>query len=63
MTSALCLSLPAGKLGLWVPPYPTRAGAVYTLQRLFDAHGTGVVKCLADGTQVSDGSSAQRQPA
>lgn len=48
------MALCAGKLGLWVPPYPTRAGSVYTLQRMFDAHDPGPQKTLSDGTQVGE---------
>ncbi len=38
-------------VGLWVPPYPTRAGSSYVLTRKFKAHAPGPLKTLNDGTQ------------
>ncbi|KAG2496899.1 hypothetical protein HYH03_004906 [Edaphochlamys debaryana] len=53
--SCLLTGFASGKLGLWVPPYPTRPGSVYTLVRHFDAHAPGKIIALNDGTQVHGG--------
>ncbi|GLC70429.1 hypothetical protein PLESTF_000972700 [Pleodorina starrii] len=53
--SCLLTGFASGKLGLWVPPYPTRVGAVYTLVRHFNAHAPGKLIPLVDGTQVNGG--------
>lgn len=50
--SCLLTGFASGKLGLWVPPYPTRVGGVYTLVRHIDAHAPGPLLALNDGTQV-----------
>ena len=44
------------QIGLWIPPFPTRAGSTYQLTRKFDAHAPGSMVKLNDGTQVSNGS-------
>lgn len=43
-----------GTLGLWIPPYPVRPGAVYELTRIFDAHLPGSLRTLPDGSQVGN---------
>ncbi|GIL75046.1 hypothetical protein Vretifemale_4865, partial [Volvox reticuliferus] len=53
--SCLLTGFASGKLGLWVPPYPNRAGSVYTLVRHFKAHSPGKLITLVDGTQVNGG--------
>ncbi|GFR50670.1 hypothetical protein Agub_g12921 [Astrephomene gubernaculifera] len=53
--SCLLTGFASGKLGLWVPPYPTRVGATYSLVRHFDAHAPGRTIALNDGTQVHGG--------
>ncbi len=50
--SCILTGFASGKIGLWVPPYPTRPGATYTLTRHIDAHGPGPTLVLNDGTQV-----------
>jgi len=49
--SCILTGFSSGQIGLWIPPYPTRAGSVYQLTRKFDAHGPGPKKTLNDGTQ------------
>ncbi|KXZ48848.1 hypothetical protein GPECTOR_25g433 [Gonium pectorale] len=53
--SCILTGFASGRLGLWVPPYPTRVGAVYSLVRHFDAHGPGKPIALNDGTQCYGG--------
>ncbi|KAJ9507961.1 hypothetical protein QJQ45_021288 [Haematococcus lacustris] len=43
------------QVGLWIPPYPTRAGSVYALARKYDAHGQGALRTMNDGTQQYGG--------
>uniref|UniRef100_A0A7R9V2C3 EML-like first beta-propeller domain-containing protein n=1 Tax=Chlamydomonas euryale TaxID=1486919 RepID=A0A7R9V2C3_9CHLO len=50
--SCLLTGFTSGQLGLWVPPFPTRAGSTYQLTRKYDAHGPGQLIRLNDGTQV-----------
>ncbi|GFH16042.1 uncharacterized protein HaLaN_12388 [Haematococcus lacustris] len=45
----------SGQVGLWIPPYPTRAGSVYALARKYDAHGQGALRTMNDGTQQYGG--------
>ncbi len=53
--SCILTGFASGQIGLWVPPYPTRAGSVYTLTKKITAHGPGVLKTLNDGTQQYQG--------
>lgn len=50
--SCLLTGFTSGQIGLWVPPFPTRAKSVYRLTRKYDAHGPGGLIRLNDGTQV-----------
>ncbi|KAG2428966.1 hypothetical protein HXX76_011210 [Chlamydomonas incerta] len=58
--SCILTGFASGNLGLWVPPYPTRAGATYTLVKYFPAHSPGKPIALNDGTQVPGGIRALR---
>lgn len=53
--SCIVTGFTSGSIGLWVPPYPTRAGSVYTLMRTFAAHGPGPLRTLNDGSQQYGG--------
>ncbi|KAK9820398.1 hypothetical protein WJX72_009942 [[Myrmecia] bisecta] len=53
--SCMITGFAPGTVGVWVPPYPTRPGAIYTLTRVFNAHGEGPAMTLNDGTQVFGG--------
>ncbi|GMH32772.1 hypothetical protein BSKO_00606 [Bryopsis sp. KO-2023] len=44
-----------GKIGLWLPPYPTRPGSTYQLKKRFNGHEPGPLVTLNDGTQVHGG--------
>ncbi|KAG1659723.1 hypothetical protein FOA52_012263 [Chlamydomonas sp. UWO 241] len=58
--SCLLTGFTSGQLGLWIPPFPTRAGSTYQLTRKYDAHGPGSLVRLNDGTQVHGGVRAIR---
>ncbi|MEW5318145.1 MAG: hypothetical protein WDW38_009391 [Sanguina aurantia] len=53
--SCILSGFPSGEVGLWVPPYPTRAGSPYQLTKIFEAHKPGPFITLTDGTQVNGG--------
>ncbi|KAF5839697.1 hypothetical protein DUNSADRAFT_126 [Dunaliella salina] len=53
--SCILTGFASGQVGLWVPPYPTRASATYKLARKFEAHGPGKLRTLNDGTQQGKG--------
>lgn len=44
-----------GSLGLWVPPFPTVAGARYALRRTLRAHNPGPLMTMVDGSQQYGG--------
>ncbi|CAD7702032.1 unnamed protein product [Ostreobium quekettii] len=53
--SAILTGFADGKVGLWVPPYPTRPRSTYQLRKVFTAHDPGPLIVLNDGTQVHGG--------
>eukprot|EP00200_Dunaliella_tertiolecta_P007628 CAMPEP_0202381592 /NCGR_PEP_ID=MMETSP1127-20130417/37027_1 /ASSEMBLY_ACC=CAM_ASM_000462 /TAXON_ID=3047 /ORGANISM="Dunaliella tertiolecta, Strain CCMP1320" /LENGTH=1435 /DNA_ID=CAMNT_0048980603 /DNA_START=339 /DNA_END=4646 /DNA_ORIENTATION=+ len=53
--SCILTGFSSGQVGLWVPPYPTRANATYKLVRKFEAHGPGKPRTLNNGTQQCKG--------
>lgn len=48
--SCILTGFASGQIGLWIPPYPTRAGATYQLTSKFEAHSPGVKVHMQDGT-------------
>ena len=48
--SCIVTGFPDGSLGMWVPPFPTKAGARYSLRRVYKAHEPGPPVTLIDGT-------------
>ena len=53
--SCILTGFASGDIGLWIPPYPTRAGSAYTLAQKFKAHEPGGKMVLMDGTQSYGG--------
>lgn len=41
--------------GVWVPPFPTRAGSRYALKRVYKAHALGPYMTMNDGSQQYGG--------
>lgn len=58
---ALVTGFPDGRLGIWLPTYPTEAGKSYKLAQLFDAHEMGKpILVNQDGIHVTAGCAALR---
>lgn len=53
--SCILAGFARGEIGLFVPPYPTRAGSTYSLTRLFQAHAPGPCMTLTDGSMQYGG--------
>ena len=51
--SAILSGFADGRVGLWIPPYPTRSRSTYHLKQTFVAHRPGPLITLNDGSQVS----------
>ncbi|CAG9465779.1 unnamed protein product [Pedinophyceae sp. YPF-701] len=58
--SCIVTGFPDGSMGVWVPPFPTRAGAVYLLVTVVrNAHGPGPkIGTSADGNAIYSGIAA-----
>lgn len=53
--SCIVTGFPDGTLGMWIPPFPTRAGSKYALVRVYRAHEPGPLATMNDGSQQYGG--------
>jgi microtubule-associated protein-like 5 len=53
--SCILAGFASGEVGLFVPPYPTRAGSTYALSKIFKAHEPGPSMTLTDGSMQCGG--------
>lgn len=53
--SCIVSGFPDGSLGMWVPPFPTKAGSRYALKKIYKAHEPGPLITMVDGSQQYGG--------
>jgi hypothetical protein len=53
--SCIVTGFPDGTLGMWIPPFPTKAGSRYALKRVYKAHALGPMLTMNDGSQQYGG--------
>lgn len=53
--SCIVTGFPDGALGMWIPPFPTKAGSRYSLQKVYRGHDPGPLITMVDGSQQYGG--------